>query len=63
MALHVGDGSFATELGRPRDVRLSPNSGGIADITVLRVCAKGGSRGKRDRLAIRDFVVLCDCPP
>jgi hypothetical protein len=35
-------GSFATELGCPRDVRLSPNSGGIADITVLRVCAKSG---------------------
>src|ERR1700704_4399154 len=26
----------------PRDVRLSPNSGGIADIAALRVCARTG---------------------
>jgi hypothetical protein len=26
-------------MGSPRDVRLTPNSGGIADIPALRVCA------------------------
>src|ERR1700730_15951426 len=35
-------GSIATEMGSPRDVRLSPNSGGIADIPALRVCARLG---------------------
>ena len=38
----VGLGSIATEMGSPRDVRLSPNSGGIADIPALRVCARLG---------------------
>ena len=28
-----------TEIGSRRDVRLSSNSGGIADIPALRVCA------------------------
>jgi hypothetical protein len=36
-------GSIATEMGSPHDVRLSPNSGGIADIPALRVCANNGS--------------------
>jgi len=33
----VRNGSIATELGSRADVRLSPNSGGIADISALRV--------------------------
>jgi len=32
-------------MGSPRDVRLSPNSGGIADIPALRVCAISGHSG------------------
>jgi len=38
----VRSGSIATEMGSPRDVRLYPNSGGIADIPALRVCATSG---------------------
>src|SRR5258708_18111849 len=37
--LNVSVGSIATEMGSPRDVRLSSNSGGITDIPPLRACA------------------------
>jgi hypothetical protein len=39
LSADVRDGSIATEMGSPRDVRLSPDSGGIADIPALRICA------------------------
>src|SRR6266700_6343190 len=41
-AANVSVGSSATEMGSPRDVRLSSNSGGITDIPALRVCATTG---------------------
>jgi hypothetical protein len=31
-------------MGSPRDVRLSPYSGGIADIPALRICATSGPK-------------------
>jgi hypothetical protein len=40
-------GSTATKIGDPRDVRLSPNSGSIADVEALRICA---NRRRHSRL-------------
>jgi hypothetical protein len=53
--LNVGSGSIATEMGSPRDVRLSSNSGGITDIPALRVCAMNGlmHRSEQRSRAIR----------
>ena len=39
---HVRNGSIATETRCPPNVRLSPNSGRIANIPALRVCANSG---------------------
>ena len=46
-------------MGSPRDDRLSPNSGGIADIPALRVCATNGlmHRVKKD---LFDHLVSAD---
>src|SRR6266849_1282783 len=46
-------GSIASVWLCPSHFRFSPNSGGIADIAALRICARNGSR---------QFFIVTPCP-